>query len=179
MFVSIHSLCRSEKRRSVQTSKRPNVQMSRRRNVQTSKCPVVEQKGEDCQTHKVFHCHHLCHLAESKLFRNHTQLTESPFLQISGGFGIPNQFRGEIADSFSQTPNNKQQQSIRLTKSFIIIHQHSSFFIINAAHHHHQQPHHLVVVHDSRAAFTMKALICMQLGCAENNKHGSDLRGRS
>jgi hypothetical protein len=67
-------------------------------------------------------------------------LTESPFLQISGEFGIPNPFQGEIADSFSQTPSNKQQatsnkqqatsnkqqQSIRSTKSFIVIHHSSS-----------------------------------------------------
>jgi hypothetical protein len=59
--------------------------------------------------------------AASKLFRNHTQSTESIFLQISGGFGIPNPFRGKIADSFSQSPNEKQQQA------FEIIHHHSSF----------------------------------------------------
>jgi hypothetical protein len=72
---------------------------------------------------------------------NYTE--QSLFLQISGGFGSPNPFRGEIADSFSQTPNDKQQHIIRSRKSFIIIH--SSFIIlINDIH--------LFVAHDSRAA---------------------------
>jgi hypothetical protein len=65
----------------------------------------------------------------SKLFRNHTQYTESLILQISGGLGVPNLFRGEIADFFSQTQNNKQQQI------FEIIHHHhsssSTLFTIN------------------------------------------------
>jgi hypothetical protein len=48
-------------------------------------------------------------------------------------------------------------------------HSSSSFIIIS---------HHFVVVHDGCANFMTKALISTQLGCAGNNKHGSDLRGR-